>query len=127
MGIKKERLLECVKKILAFERYIEIAEHLPELQKAYDEYMKHKCNCKSGMDVKDLCEPECLTKNSLKQFQKCPMRLSTMNFWICNQTNLYERAVRYDFSFLERYGLPKEENRVIMKTFMEENITNVIN
>ena len=135
MSVKKEKkeklnnLLEIVKKILDLDEFKvdDAVSLLPHLQYAYDEYDEfinnnRKCQCKAGMDVRVMCEPECKTKNSLRQFQKCPMRLSTMDFWICNQQDLYEKAMKYDFTFLRKYGLSNEDDSKIIKEFIDENI-----
>lgn len=79
------------------------------------------CDCENLGDIRSMCEPECLMKNTLEEFNKCPARVSTMVFWIWNQDRLYERAIKYDFKFLrDEYKMSKTDIIQIINNFLEE-------
>lgn len=79
------------------------------------------CDCKPNWDVRSKCEPECVA-NTLEEFNKCPERISTMLFWIGNQYNLYQMALRNDFSFLDKYKMSKTDVAKVIKLFMEDQM-----
>jgi hypothetical protein len=83
---------------------------------------KSRCNCKPEWDIRSKCEPECIQKNSLKEFNVCPERINTMIFWIENQYDLYQRAEKNDFSFLrDKYNMSEQDIAEVIKLYKESN------
>ena len=41
-----------------------------------------KRGCKSNTDIRCRCQPNCLNKNSMKQFNVCPQKISTLIYII---------------------------------------------
>jgi hypothetical protein len=79
------------------------------------------CHCENLADIRSMCEPECPTKNTLEEFNKCPARVSTMVFWIWNQDRLYEKAIKFDFSFLrDEYKMSKDDIVKVITEFLND-------
>ena len=66
-----------------------------------------KRGCKSNTDIRCCCEPNCLNKNSMKQFNVCPQKISTLiyiifNDYTTNKDLIEEEGWRNDV-FLKEY------------------------
>ena len=66
-----------------------------------------KRGCKSNTDIRCCCEPNCLNKNSMKQFNLCPQKINTLiyiifNDYTTNKDLIEEEGWRNDV-FLKEY------------------------
>ena len=46
--------------------------------------------CNDDWDVRCCCEPNCPTKNSMKQFNKCKQKIGTLYFALFNDYSTYK-------------------------------------
>lgn len=82
---------------------------------------KTKCFCNPNYDIRNKCEPKCIDKNTLLEFNNCSERISTMCFLIWNQYDLYQKAINNDFSFLStEYNMSQSDIQKVIKMFKEE-------
>ena len=52
--------------------------------------------CSFGWDVRCCCEPNCLKKNTTKQFNNCPKKLDTIYFHLLNEYEIYTKIELID-------------------------------
>jgi hypothetical protein len=77
--------------------------------------------CQGNWDVRCCCEINCPSKNSLAQLLACPQRVSTMAFWISNERDLQEHAVKGDFTCLDQFQFTDKDKIGIIATFQENS------
>ena len=78
--------------------------------------------CQQNWDVRCCCELNCYLKNSNKQFYKCPMKLNTTYFHICNNIEYYEYATDNNWKKLKQiFNLNNKELLHIKNLWEEDN------
>ena len=73
----------------------------------------------TNWDVRCCCELNCPKKNSKNQFLACPVNHYTMAFTIGNDSKLYTRAEKGDFTFLDKIGFTLKEKLDIIGIFQD--------
>ena len=79
------------------------------------------CDCVENMDIRACCEPNNKNKNSIKQFNKCGQKITTLYTLIFNDYNIY--------IFLEKRNdiLNKEFYNKLKNILLKTNINEVTN
>ena len=63
------------------------------------------CDCVENMDIRACCEPNTPQANSIKQFNKCGQKISTLYMLIFNDYDIYKYLEkRNDFLNKEFYN-----------------------
>ena len=75
--------------------------------------------CTNGWDVRCCCEALCPKKNTVEQLRVCPMRVSTMVFHLGNDSDLYQKALADDFSWLDQFGFLDADKEKMIADFKE--------
>jgi len=92
------------------------------------------CSCKPNYDIRCTCRPPMLDDdnfpyfvysenfkgNNFTDFQLCPERLSTTIWWISNEEEWYEKAVKGDFKFLKKILRNKQDRIKVKELWIEE-------
>lgn len=73
------------------------------------------CNCTPSFDVRCRCY---INSPSKAAFNRCPVRIFTIYFYIGNNYDLYRLAENNDFSFLKQY-LKKKKDRNMAELFFK--------
>jgi hypothetical protein len=87
-------------------------------------YSRSPCQCKPDFDVRCCCEYNCPSKNTIWDFQLCPMRIQTTIFTINNDYNFYCMAQKNDFKFLRKLLKNSEDRKEVIKLYKEEEEEN---
>ena len=81
------------------------------------------CLCRDNMDIRACCEPNAPHKNSIKQFNKCGAKISTLHTLIFNDYDIYKILVkRNDYRNKCVYNKFK---KMLLKTSINEVTKNI--
>jgi hypothetical protein len=76
--------------------------------------------CHAGMDIRGRCLPVEDKEDSKYKFVRCPARVDTMAWWIGNEIDLYNSAMKGDYTFLDEFDFTDDDKMNIIKAFNDD-------
>lgn len=73
--------------------------------------------CDAGMDIRGRCLPVEDVEDSKYKFVRCPARVDTMAWWIGNESDLYNSAMKGDYTFLDEFDFTDNDKMNIIAVF----------